>query len=349
MNLNKIGIAPRKSSKGFTAVGLDIGSYSIKCVEVTRLDGKPRLDRVMILPVDTSQPAKLSAALRVLQDPFLTPAKPVRISVSGGSSLIIRRISLPSMTASELKGAIRFEAESHIPFSIDECQLDFHILGQKPDRTMDVLLVAAKKDFIQQRLKLLGELNVVPEIIDVDIFCLINAFEMLGESQAEQAYGVLNVGHRMSSFAIMAGGTPFFVREIPAGAVSVTKELASIRQIPEAEADALKIEQPKEALADLELATARGFQPLINEIRHSVDYYENDQDELRTIYLSGGGSLSAGASRILSEELGKKVLVWDNTKKLDIFGELDRAYLVAHAQELNVALGMVLQTGGRKK
>ena len=144
--------------KTTSAVGLDIGNYSMKCVELSRSDGGIRLDRVSIFPIDRGSASNLSRALKIILDPFLAQNKRIRVSVSGGSSLIIRRVTLPAMTLAELKGAIRFEAESHIPFPIDDCQIDYQILNHSEDRKqMNILLVAAKKDFIKERIKGLAQ------------------------------------------------------------------------------------------------------------------------------------------------------------------------------------------------
>ena len=338
--------------KTVSAIGLDIGSYSIKCVEVLRSGTSIQLNRASILPLADSSPATLAATLKlILNLPPQSPLRGLRISVSG-SSLLIRRISMPAMTSAELKSAIRFEAEGHIPFPIDDCVLDFQIINQEETKkTMNVLLVAAKKDFIQDRIKVLSDLNLQPEIIDVDIFCLINAFEMLGELPTqEHAYGLLNIGHKGSSFAIMQGNVPFFVREIPFGGLSISKALAEIRGIKEDEADTLKSSRDEAHLAQLKAATQKGFEPLIEELKHSLDYYENEAgEELRSIRLSGGGALAYGATDVLAEELGKQIILWDNTKKMKIFGDIDLKFLSEHSSELNVALGMVLRGLGHNK
>lgn len=338
-----------KASKVFTAIGLDIGSHSVKCVEITHGDGAIKLHRVLILPVPDNTAKGWAEVLKIIMEP-LEPTKRLRISVSG-SSLLIRPISLPLMTPAELKGAIRFEAESHLPFPIDDCILDFQILNRdEAKKSMNVLLVAAKKDFIQDRLKVLAELNIHPELIDVDIFCLINAFEMLGDGQQDKTYGLLNIGHQVSSFAIIQGGQPFFVREIPLGGHSVTKALAEMKGIPDTEADQLKMNRDSPAADSLEEATKRGFEQLVSELNHSIDYFENESgEELHQIWMSGGGALSVGAAEILSKELGKQVSLWDNVKKMEIFGQLDQKYLTDHSAELNVAFGMVLRDTGKKK
>ena len=347
MPLSKTGSG---GSKQDSAIGVDIGSYSIKCVEITRGSDKFKLQRVWILPVDAA-PDSIAKALRVIFDQQ-AGAKRVRMSVSGGgSTLLIRRIQLPNMTPAELRGAIRFEAEGHIPFPIDECQIDFQILNQSADKkSMNVMLAAAKKEFIKERLNLLSAVNVVPNLIDVDIFCLINAYEVLGQEAGETTFGLLNIGHSVSSFAIVQDKMPFFVREIPFGASGVTRALAAAKGTDETEADRLKIEKAPETLAALHAAAAKGFEPLIEEMRHSIDYVENETgEELKTIRLSGGGALCAGTDKLLSEELGREVALWDNTKRLEVFGDIDQKYLAEHSAELNVALGMVLRGTGNKK
>ncbi len=343
--------AKTSHTKFESAIGLDLGNYSIKCVEIASNPTKFKLERVSILPVDRNSNESIAKALKAIFDHSPSVTRRVRISVSGGSSLLIRRIQLPAMTHAELKGAIRFEAESHIPFPIDDCLLDFQILNQTEDKkNMNVILVAAKKDFIHEKLKILSATNIVPEVIDVDIFCLINAYETLGLEATDNTFGLLNIGHVSSSFAILQDKLPFFVREIPFGALGVTKALAEIKGIGEAEADRLKIERPPEILAELKNAIQKGFEPLVEGMIHSIDYFENETgEELKSIRLSGGGALCPGTTEVLSEELGKEILMWDNTKKMEIFGDIDQKFLAEHSAELNVALGMVMRPVGHKK
>lgn len=328
-----------------TIVGLDIGSYSVKCVTILRGREKIELHRATILPV--ADPQSLPRVLKVLD---IASAKRIRIAVSG-SSILMRRITMPMMTANELKSAIRFEAESHIPFPIDDCVLDFQILNQNPaKKQMTVMLVVAKKDFIESRLKMLSEQGIFPEVIDLDIFCLSNAFEVLNSEAEERTYGLLNIGHRVSSLAITHDKIPALVREIPFAGLGITKTLADLRSISEEQADALKIRKSSEDQPDLRKAAEKGLEPLIEEIRHSFDYIENEAGEdVKCLWVSGGGALALGVTEILSQELGCKVAVWDNTKKLQFLGEIDQKFIADRAPELNVALGMTLRDlGGRR-
>ncbi len=329
-------------SKFISSIGIDIGTHSIKCVEITYGKGTIKLKRATLLPITpgTSQSDILKKFLEV----YPAMPKSVRISISG-PSVVIRRITLPIMTHSDLKGAIRFEAENHLPFSIDECVLDFQILDQVPNQTMmNVLLVAAKRDFIQERLDMLMQANVQPEIIDLDVFCVANAFEALSMAAENKVYGLLDIGHQTTSFVVMRDKFPFFVREIPFGGVSVTNVLAELKSIGISEAETLKLSREPEVLADLKTATQKAFEVLIEELKTSLDFCEGEIGEsIPSLWLSGGGGASHEADKVLSEALGKPVSPWDNTKKMEIFKDVDHKFLEEHASEFNVAFGMTLR------
>jgi len=254
------------------------------------------------------------------------------------------------MTPSELKGAIRFEAEGHIPFPIDDCILYSQILNQPDKKSMNVMLAAVKKDFVEARLKLLADLDIHPELIDMDIFCLVNVFEILNDSVGDASYGLLNIGHQLSSFAILQNRSPFFVREISFGGSGVTKAIMELKGWSEEVAEKYKVEKTADHLSDLKVATQQGFEFLINELEHSIDYFEHETgEELKTVWISGGGALSAAAAEVLSDELKKKVAFWDNTKKLLRFGNIDEVFLAEHSGEFNVAFGLALRGLGKFK
>jgi type IV pilus assembly protein PilM len=265
--------------------------------------------------------------------------------VLSGSSLLVRCVQMPVMTQSELKSAIRFEAENHIAFPIDDCVLDFQILNQDPEKkVMNVLLVAAKRDFLQERLRMLFDLEIRPEVIDVDTFALVNAFEALNVQPQEKTFGLINIGHRVTSLAILRDGLPLFVREIPIGGYSVTKALADARGVTEEQAETIKKSTPADAAEDMKTACQQGLETLAEELHSSIQYFENETGEsFKTIWVSGGGALACGVPAVLSESLGKEVAFWDNLKKIEYGPNADRKTVEEHAAELNVAFGLALR------
>ena len=334
-----------KSKKAQPVTGLDIGSYSVKCVEVVLMDAGIQLRRAVTVPV--GQESDLKGILKNLE---LKPADHVRVALSG-PSVITRFISMPILSPKELQSAIRFEAENHIPFPIDDCVLDYQVLKQEAaTRQIKIMLVAAKREYVESRYKLLSDSGIHPEVIDLDVFCLVNAFEILNPEGPETSYGLLNVGHQVSSLAIVHEGLAAFAREIPQGGLQVTKALAEIKNMPEAQADEMKINKPESEMENLKVATRKGFESLTEEICHSIDFVENElKGELKKVYVSGGGSLAAGAFEILAEEIGRPLVFWDNTKKMQMSGNIDGPWIQEHAAQLNVALGMAIRGVGNGK
>lgn len=330
-------LAPQKTQ---SSVGLDLGSYSVKCVEMSRDESRVELASARIERLASNTQENLLTALRQIKT-SLASDKHVRISVSG-PSVIIRNVVLPRMTKQELKSAIRFEAERHIPFHIDECLLDFQIIGQAPSKQgMKVLLVAAKKDYINQQLKILSEAGFEPEVIDCGIFSFLNAFEKLAPEERESTYGLLNIGHSLSSFAIVHEGELHFVREISFGGLGVTRALAEMRGVTFDAADELKKKNAPEDHADIVTAVERGLDPLAAEIKRSVDYFENEAGaEIKAIHAAGGGARTHQTKEVLAEELGKKVILWNESQKLLVKSGVDEDFLGKHFSELGVAYGL---------
>ncbi len=338
------------SKKAAPTIGLDIGDYSVKFIEMLCTPEAIKLQQANVFPLSSPTPEVLKEALKQVFSAFPIPPRHVRIAVSG-PSVITRCVNLPVMTEAELAGAIRFEAENHIPFPIDECILDSQILKQLPDKKMmNVLLVAAKREFIQERLKLLLEFEVKPELVDTDTLCLVNSFEMLNDIPDQKTYALLNIGHHVSLFVIVLDKLPYFVRDIAHGGMAITQTVMEMKGISEVEADAFKMNRSFEHLNDLKLASQKGFGPLVDELKPLIDYFENEVgEELKSVWLSGGAAMSVGAPELFSERLGKEVSLWDNTRKLEISGRLDLKFLKEHCAELNVAFGLALRRSGGEK
>ena len=331
--------------KFVSAIGLDVGSYSIKCVEIVHNHKDViRLQRASILSVSNSSPESISASLKTFFDAYPALPKNIRISLSG-PSVVIRRIQLPIMTHSDLKGAIRFEAESHLPYAIEECTLDFQILNQVPNQTMmNVLLVAAKRDFIQERLDMLSPIGITPDLIDLDVFCFSNAFEILNGAPDNKAYGLLHIGHQQSLFTVIQDKLPFFVRDISHGGLGVTAALSEAKSISQSEAETMKHSHGADILNDLKTATQKGFEPLAEELKTSIDFCESELGEpISAIWLSGGGAVSHEAAAVLSEAVGKPASLWADTSKIEIVKTVDPQLMKDHSSEMKVALGMALR------
>src|SRR6185369_10155792 len=167
-------------------VGVDIGSSAVKLVQLRELKGGYQLQNVGILPlpaetiVDNTlmDSSSVVETVRNLLASLDVTAKEAACSISG-NAVIIRKISLPYMPAEELEDQIHWEAEQYIPFDINDVNVDFQILS--PDEQdlskMNVLLVASKKDIINDYLAVFGEAGLKLVVVDVDSFAVQNAYE----------------------------------------------------------------------------------------------------------------------------------------------------------------------------
>lgn len=300
-------------SKRTTVIGLDIGTSSIKLVELMHDAEHTKIVRASVTPVQDH--ASTVEALKNLI-PASEPHGSIRVGVAG-PSVLIRRIQLPSMTAQELKGAIRFEAESHIPFPMDECYLDYHMLGQKPeDKMMSVLLVAAKRDFVTERFKTLEEAGLRPDVVDSETIALTNAFRSLSGKNLHEmkTYGLLHIGRHVTLSMIVHQGEPFFAREMSAGVDSIDK------------------------------APAELYAPLLDELTGAVEFFESTAgDELKHLWISGGGALVKDAGPYLTEQLGgRQAALWGIEKPLAAAENADLPSAIKRGPELAVAFGLAL-------
>src|SRR5499425_3936023 len=177
-------------AKAKSVVGLDIGSSSVKAVElkpsgkgykVTAFGAEAIPPDAIVDGAIIDATSVVEAIRRVFEGNKAFKTKDVCASLSG-NAVIVKKITLPVMTESELGESIYWEAEQYIPFDIQDVNLDYQILdpGTGPDSrgSLEVLLVAAKKEKIGDYTKVISQAGRAPMIVDVDAFALQNAYEV---------------------------------------------------------------------------------------------------------------------------------------------------------------------------
>jgi len=204
-------------------VGLDIGSGAIKAVQLKKSKRGYTLKKFGVLPIDPElivdgaimDAAQVASAIRELFDKESIRVKNVAISVSG-HAVIVKKISLPLMTEEELQESIKWEAEQFIPFDINDVNIDFHILQtsdmQREEQQMPVLLVAVKKDTLNEYMNLVLEAGLKPVIGDVDAFALENMYTTNYDIQGGETVALINIGASVMNMNIVKGGVFAFTR-----------------------------------------------------------------------------------------------------------------------------------------
>ena len=213
-------------------IGLDIGNHSIKLVSLIKQKNIFTVDRFSIDRIQSNTEQAIAEQIKN----YKLAKTPVNISVNG-ANVLSRYLPYPKMDKNEFKNALGFEAEKHIPFPINEVYLDGFILKDLSDNKMLALIVAAKKKFVDDKLKLVLDLNVTA--IDIDAMALVNAFSTFHQ-EVKETVALLNIGSEISNLCIVEDGIPQFSRDLLVGGNMFTQAIAEGMAIDKESAEKLK-------------------------------------------------------------------------------------------------------------
>jgi type IV pilus assembly protein PilM len=310
-----------------SVVGLDLGSSAVKAVEL-RPSGKGF--RVAAFGTEPVPPdaivdgaiidaaAVADAIRRVFEGNRAFKTKDVCASLSG-NAVIVKKITLPVMTPSELDDSIYWEAEQYIPFDIQDVNLDYQILdpGTGPDSrgSMDVLLVAAKKDKIGDYTSVIAQAGRTPVIVDVDAFALQNAYEINYGLTPGQVVVLLNAGASAININILQGDQSVFTRDISMGGNAYTEAVQKELDLPFDTAEQLKKGIPVDGatFADAQPVLHAVTENVLLEIQKTFDFFKATaaNEQIDRIMLSGGASRVDGFQAMVQERFNAPVEEFD--------------------------------------
>ena len=339
-------------------LGLDIGSSCVKAVEVSpRGDGFELLHLgVAPLPHDAIvegaflNASAIADAIREAIDKSGSKAKHAAAAVAG-HSVIVKKITVPAMTAAELEESIRWEAEQYIPFDVNEVNLDFEILqAGDAERPMEVLLVAAKRDMIDDYVNLIGDAGLSPAVIDVAGFAVENAFEVNLGARGDEVVALVNIGAQTSTINVVAGGVPSFTRDVATGGNQYTAEIQRALSVGFDEAERIKIgergpESQDVVPQEVEQAMRAVTNNLVGEIARSLDFFGATAADKRIqrIVLAGGSSRVAGLEVAFRERTGLEVELLNPLAKMHPSSRFDAELLDQVGPSLGVGIGLALR------
>jgi type IV pilus assembly protein PilM len=343
-------------SEGNNLVGVDIGSSSIKVAEIKEgRKGTRTLTRFGFHPLPTQTIVdghimNSGAVVEGLQKLFhKAKSKDVALRVSG-HSVIIKKITMPAMTAAELQEQINWEAEQHIPFDLAEVQIDWQVLTQRPEQgQMDVLLVAAKKEEINDLTQLAVEAKLRPKCVDLDAFTVQNAFEAgYGLPPPEQTVVLLHVGASLTTLNIIAEGSTSFTRDIANGGNQITEEIQRALAISAEEAEAYKCGGDGRGLVPREVPEiiSQVVEQIAGEIQRSLDFYlaTSGGSEVNRVLVSGGTANIRALLDAIERRCRVPVERLDPMRVAQPEGKgVDPALVAARASQAAVAFGLALR------
>ena len=346
------------------AVGVDIGSHSIKVCQL-RETGKGlhlvRFDSKTLPPEGVVDGAVMNFGavvdrLKELVVDNRLKNKPAALSISG-HSVIIKKISLPEMTDEELNSSIMWEAEQYIPFDINEVHVDVQVLDPKAGQgQMDVLLVAAKKEVINDYTSIAMEAGLSPVVMDVDTFAVQNVFELNYGFPPNETVALVNIGASMINIDIVSNGVLQFTRDISMGGSLLTEEIQRGLGVSYEEAEHYKTGggetiSSSAIFREVQRLSERVANTLVTEIQRSIEFFKatSISVDISRVYLSGGSCQMQALIQAMEQRLEVSVELVNPFKNIVIdTRRFDIGLLQKMAPAAGVAVGLALRRRGDK-
>jgi len=314
-------------SKSESLVGLDVGSSAVKLVSLTggrsgyqlRAVGSELLPSKSIVDGAIVKREEIAEAIRRIFQVQEVKSDRVSTSVSG-HSVIVKKITLPVQTPEEVRESIQWEAEQYIPFDIADVYLDYHVVGPTEDGSQtNVILVAAKRDTIDDHSDVITLADKMPMIVDIDSFALHNVYETNYEPKDEEVAALLNIGASLMNVNIAQGQEMVFTRDIAMGGDYYTEYLQRDLGVSYEEAEEYKLgNAPEELQVSVSSVLQSVSEILVLEIQKTFDYFRTAAqfDEIQTIYICGGASRTEGLRDYLEETFQVAVEFLDPFKNI---------------------------------
>jgi len=349
-------------SKARPLFGLDIGSSTIKIVQIREVKKKYYLEKFgikalapeMIVDGTVMDAGRVVEALKELLAEQKVKLKDVAISISG-HSVIVKKINLPVMTEEELEESIKWEAEQYIPFDINDVNIDFHILGtaegQDGQPQMSVLLVAAKKDKLNEYGALVAEAGLTPLVVDVDAFTIENMYCTNYDIQENEIVALVNIGASVMNINILKNAMSAFTRDISVGGNRYTETIQKELNLSYEDAERAKLIENPEGLNPETLVAVINTvnSEVAGEITRSIDYFKTTamQENIDRVVLCGGAANSRGLLPLIAERLGVPVELANPFNRIEIDKKLfDIDKLLEVAPQAAVGVGLALRKMG---
>ena len=349
-------------AKSKSVVGLDIGSSSIKLVHLKETKrgyqllafGMAQLPPEAIIDGALMNSTVIVSTIRDLLRTHRVKHKEAGIAISG-HSVIIKKITLPAMTDQELEESIQWEAEQYIPFDINDVNIDVQVLTPEPtdQGQMDVLLVAAKKDMINDYLAVVQEAGLSPMVVDVAAFCVENAFEVNYDVPTSDTVVLCNIGASTININVLANGITAFTRDISMGGNQFTEEIQKQLNVSYDEAEALKLgggavgDEDSVVPQEVERVIVGVSETLAGEIQRSLDFYAATavDSQLSRIYLSGGTCKIPSLYKIIENKVGVPVDIMYPFRNIELDPKRhDQEYIRDIGPASAVAVGLAIRT-----
>ena len=333
-------------------VGLDIGSGYIKVVVIDHGKGRPKIVKAAATPLvadaivegEVMDPTLVASTIRSLFETAGIKDKRI-VTAVGGRDVIIKRIQMDRMKESQAREVIRWEAEQHVPFDMESVELDFQILDPEDEGLqMSVLLVAAKRDLIENKTALLYDAGLEPQIIDVDAFALHNAFELNYPEAMHGVVGFVNIGHETTNVNLLENGVPVLTRDLAFGTRRLRENLQRERGLTaEAAEDIL---EGRTNDPELEEFIGQRAEEIALGVERAAAFLQAStmQEDLSRIYVSGGGARVLRMAEAIADRLQVPAEIANPVQRVDVeSGAFEMISIADMGPMLMLSVGLALR------
>lgn len=312
-------------------VGLDIGSNSLKLAEVVTTKTGYILNHFSEIVLDKGviedgilvNPEALTEKVRILFKGTGLQRKAIVVSLSGHAA-IVKKVTLPQMEEVEMREMIHDEAGKYLPFdNMNEVNYDFQILGKNEynPNQLDVVLVAAKKEVVDNFVRAVENAGLNVMIMDIDTFALETVYEANYDFEPDETVVLVNIGAGITNINVLRGNKSIFTRDFTLAGNTITEAIQSSYRVSFDDAESMQIFGPntddnaREAFRESLLSYA---DPILTEIERSIDYFRSTSggDSIKKILLSGGVSAISGIAGDLAHRLGIETEILDPFRKI---------------------------------
>lgn len=342
-----------------TVLGIDIGTTAIKLLELSKSGAKYRVESYAVAPL----PQDSIVDKNIVNIDVITNAIKTAIKQSGtktknacvavaGSSVMTRVISMPSsLTEDEMEEQILVEADQYVPYSLDEVNLDFEVQQETENNPemVDVLLVASRRENVDDRIEALEKAGLKAKIVDVEAFAMENAFSLLADQLADtidnQTIAIVDVGATLLTLNVLHECRTVYTREQGFGGKQLTEEIQRNYGLSYEEAGLAKRHGslPDNYITDVLDPFKKA---MVQQIARALQFFVSSSAnrEIASIVLTGGCSSIAGLEKAVEQNLGIPALVSDPFINMALSNKVKSQSLSNDAPIMMIACGLALRS-----
>ena len=337
-------------------IGLDIGTSSVKLAELEVGRKGTTLIRFAVQPlgpgaVNGGEIVDVVQVSNAIRSALAAASSKRKHAAAGmwGSSVVVKKIAMPRMEAKLAAEQVKWEAEQYIPFDVNEISLEHSVLkGSSSPETMDVLLVAAKQEFLFRYLEAIEGAGLKCAVVDVAGFALANCFEA-NYGVASGTVALLNVGAGIANLVVLSNGETIFCRDISVGGFHYTDEIHRSMGVSVEEAEALKLSASygQGAPEEVNSIIAGANEAVVDEIRNSFDFYGATAGgaAISRVYACGGGIFTPGLADGVAKATGIPMEMFDPFQRVAYD---QRTVGSEYASQIKSIAGVAMGLGMRK-